>query len=55
MAKATQQRLSKRERLHEILGLFGDGLITREQFAEMMREHKLTADDIDLYCKGELQ
>jgi hypothetical protein len=52
MAKAKQQR-SKRERLHEILALFGD--VTPEQFAEMMRDHKLTADDIDLYCKGELQ
>jgi len=55
MAKAMQQRPSKRERLHEILGLFGDGLITAEQFAEMMHDHKLTADDIDLYCRGELQ
>lgn len=53
MAKAKQQR-SKRERLHEILALFGDGLITPEQFAEMMRDHKLTADDIDLYCEGKL-
>jgi len=54
MAKVMQQR-SKCERLHEILGLFGDDLITRERFAEMMREHKLTEDDIDLYLRGELQ
>jgi hypothetical protein len=53
--KKPQPRASKRERLHDILGRFGDGLITREQFKEMMRDHKLTDDDIDAYCRGELE
>ena len=51
--KAPQK--TKRERLHEILGAFGDGRITREQFDAMMRDHKLTDDDIDQYCMGELK
>jgi hypothetical protein len=54
MKKPQQQAASKWERLHDILGRFGDGLITREQFSEEMRQHKLTADDIDAYCRGEL-
>jgi hypothetical protein len=55
MAKAAAQRQSKLERLHQILGLFGDGLITREQFEALMKGHKLTDDDIDAYCRGELK
>jgi hypothetical protein len=45
---------SKRERLHDILGRFGDELITREQFEALMVAHKLTDNDIDAYCRGEL-
>jgi hypothetical protein len=54
MKKPQQQAASKRERLHDILGRFGDGLITREQFSEELQQHKLTDDDIDHYCKGVL-
>jgi ribosomal protein S10 len=46
---------TKRERLHDILGRFGDDLITREQFEAMMKDHKLTDDEIDAYCRGELK
>jgi hypothetical protein len=49
-----QKQTTKRERLHDILGRYGDGLITTDQFLEEMRQHKLTADDIDAYCRGEL-
>ncbi|MET4017771.1 MULTISPECIES: hypothetical protein [Bradyrhizobium] len=51
--KRAQQ--TKRERLHQILGLFGEGLITREQFETMMKQHDLTDDDIDRYCRGVLK
>lgn len=53
MKRAAQQ--TKRERLHQILALFGDDLITREQFEAMLRDHKLTDDDIDRYCRDELK
>jgi len=46
---------SKRERLHDILGRYGDGQITREQFEALMKAHKLTDDDIDAYCRNELE
>ncbi|MCA1452883.1 hypothetical protein I6F35_06560 [Bradyrhizobium sp. BRP22] len=52
--KAPQQQ-TKRERLHQILGLYGDDLITREQFEALMKAHKLTDADIDAYCRGELK
>ena len=55
MKKPQPKPVSKRERLHDILGRFGDDLITREEFAQMMRDHKLTADDIDKYLRGELE
>jgi hypothetical protein len=55
MPKAAVQRQSKRERLHDILGRFGDGLITREQFEALMKDHRLTDDDIEAYCRGELK
>jgi hypothetical protein len=55
VAKKPVQPLSKRERLQDILGQFGDDLITREQFDQMMKDHKLTDDDIDAYCRGELK
>jgi hypothetical protein len=55
VAKKPAQPLSKRERLQDILGRFGDDLITREQFDQMMKDHKLTDDDIDAYCRGELK
>lgn len=46
---------TKRERLHDILGRYGDGLVTREQFEQLMTEHKLTDADIDAYCRGKLE
>jgi hypothetical protein len=55
MAKAAAQRQSKHERLHVILGRFGDDLITREQFEALMRDQKLAHDDIDAYGRGELK
>ena len=54
MAKKAAQQ-TKRERLHEILGMFGDGRITRDQFEALMRDQKLTDDDIDAYCRGKLK
>ena len=48
-------RRTKRERLHEILGLFGDGITNEREFRQMMADHKLTDDDIDLYCEGKLE
>jgi hypothetical protein len=53
--RARPQPLTKRERLHDILGRFGDGLITREMFEMLMAAHKLTDEDIDAYCRGELE
>lgn len=55
MAKRQQRVISKRERLHDILGRYGDGTITREQFQELMKAHRLTDDDIDAYCRDELE
>ena len=53
--KVADARASKRERLHQILGLYGAELITREEFETMMKDQKLTDDDIDRYCRGELR
>jgi hypothetical protein len=52
--KQPKQR-SKRELLHDILGKFGMGRITREEFESQMRRYNLTDEDIDLYCKGALE
>ena len=46
---------SKRERLHDILGRYGEDRLTREQFEALMKAHKLTDDDIDAYCRDELE
>jgi hypothetical protein len=43
---------SKFERLHELLGLFGNDRINRDQFWQMMKEQNLTDRDIDDYCDG---
>lgn len=40
---------TKKQRLDQLLGLFGDSLITREQFEMMMRDQNLTDEDIDFY------
>jgi hypothetical protein len=53
--KPQPPQASKRERLHGILGMYGDDRITREQFEALMKDHKLTDDDIDAYCRGELK
>ena len=55
MGKRPQPQPTKRERLHDILGRYGDGLLTREQFETLMKAHKLTDDDIDAYCRDELE
>jgi hypothetical protein len=55
MKKPPPPRASKRQALFDILGRFGDGLITREEFDALMREHRLTDDDIDRFCRGELE
>jgi hypothetical protein len=47
-------RPSKYARLHELLGLFGNDLITRDEFWRMMAEQRLTDSDIDHFCNGEL-
>jgi hypothetical protein len=52
--KRPAQQPTKRERLHDILGRFGDERINREQFEALMAAHKLTDNDIDAYCRGEL-
>ena len=56
MAKRAQPRvISKRERLHDILGRYGDNRITREMFEMLMKAHRLTDEDIDAYCRDELE
>ena len=40
---------SKYERLHELLGMFGNDLIDRDTFWRMMAEQNLTDADIDAY------
>ena len=45
--------LSWRERMHELLRLFGEDKITMEEFWSQMRDHGLTDKDIDAYCRGE--
>lgn len=45
--------LDRRERMDELLRLFGDDKITREQFWAQMRQHGLTDADIDSFCCGE--
>jgi hypothetical protein len=45
--------MSWRERLHELLRLYGNGNITTEQFWAQMREQNLSDKDIDRYCRGE--
>jgi hypothetical protein len=46
---------SKRDLLHDILGRFGQDRITRPEFEVLMKANKLTDDDIDAYCRGELE
>lgn len=53
--KKPKPQATKRDRLHDILGRFGGDRITREQFEALMRQHKLTDDDIDAYCRGKLE
>lgn len=53
--KKAAARASKRERLHHILAMYGEDRITREQFEALMREQKLTDNDIDAYCRGDLK
>jgi hypothetical protein len=55
MGKRAQPQPSKRERLHDILGRYGEDRITREEFEALMKAYKLTDDDIDAYCRGELE
>lgn len=45
----------KRERLHDILGRYGDGRITKEMFETLMKAYRLTDADIDAYCRDELE
>ncbi len=44
---------SWRDRMHELLRLLGDDKITVEEFWAQMREHGLSDQDIDAYCRGE--
>lgn len=53
--RAQRPQPTKRERLHDILGRYGDGSITKEMFEMLMKAHRLTDDDIDAYCRGELE
>jgi hypothetical protein len=39
------------KRLHELLGQFGMGTISRESFWNYMNEYGLTDADIDRYCE----
>ena len=52
MTAKKRAKPSKFERLHELLGLFGNDLIDRETFWKMMAEQRLTDSDIDDYCAG---
>ncbi len=45
--------LSWRERMSELLRLFGEDKITLEEFWSQMRAHGLSDKDIDAYCRGE--
>ncbi|VIO80070.1 hypothetical protein [Bradyrhizobium ivorense] len=45
---------SKRERLNEILGPFGNGRIDLAEYHRRMKEAGLTEDDVDDYCQGKL-
>lgn len=48
-----RETLSWHQRMHELLRLFGEDKITLEQFWAHMREHGLSDEDIDRYCRGE--
>lgn len=50
---AKKEVLSWRERMSELLRLFGEDKITMEEFWAQMRAHGLTDKDIDAYCRGE--
>ena len=52
MTAKKRAKPSKFERLHELLGLFGNDLIDRDTFWKMMAEQRLTDSDIDDYCAG---
>jgi hypothetical protein len=54
IAAKKKPRPSKNERLHELLGLLGNDLVTRDQFWRMMSEQKLSDTDIDAYCAGDI-
>ena len=52
MTAKKRAKPSKFERLHELLGLFGNDLMDRDTFWKMMAEQRLTDSDIDDYCAG---
>jgi hypothetical protein len=52
MTAKKRAKPSKFERLHELLGLFGNDLIDRDTFWKMMAEQRLADSDIDDYCAG---
>ena len=54
MSAKKKAKPSKFERLHELLGLFGNNLIDRDTFWRMMAEQNLTDSDIDAYCDGSI-
>ena len=52
MTAKKRAKPSKYERLHYLLGAFGDNAIDRDTFWKMMAEQNLTDTDIDDYCSG---
>jgi hypothetical protein len=51
---AKKAKASKYEKLHYLLGAFGNSEIDRDTFWRMMAEQNLNDDDIDKYCSGEI-
>ena len=54
MTAKKRAKPSKYERLHYLLGALGDSTIDRDEFWRLMAEQRLTDDDIDAYCSGDI-
>jgi hypothetical protein len=52
MTAKKRAKPSKYERLHYLLGAYGDSTIDRDTFWRLMAEQRLTDSDIDDYCSG---
>lgn len=50
---AKKDKVPWQQRMHELLRQFGEDKITLEQLWAQMRQHGLSDEDIDRYCRGE--